>query len=92
MAERGGQPGNDNATKSKPFWAAVSRAIAQEDGKRLRQAAEKLLDMAAEGEMSAINALADRLDGKPHQSVDLANADGSNLFSSVELHVIDKTK
>lgn len=83
MADRGGQPGNDNATKSRPFWLTVTRAIAQEDGRRLRQAAEKLLDQAAAGEPWAINALADRLDGKPHQSTDISNADGTSLFSEI---------
>lgn len=61
--------GNTNASKSKPFWHAIDRAIAQEDGKRLRKAADKLLDAAAAGEDWAIKELADRLDGKPAQAV-----------------------
>jgi hypothetical protein len=72
MAERGGQPGNQNATKSKPFWHAIDRAIAQEDGRRLREAAEKLLNAAAAGESWAIKELADRLDGKAHQAVEVS--------------------
>ena len=90
MAERGGQPGNDNATKSKPFWATVTRAIAQEDGKRLREAAEKLLTEAAAGEPWAIQMLADRLDGKPHQSVAVGNPDGTNLFQEIQRVIIEK--
>ena len=70
MAERGAPLGNTNATKNKPFWHAVTRAIAQEDGKRLRDAAEMLLDAAAAGEPWAINTLADRLDGKPNQAIE----------------------
>ena len=72
MAHRGGQPGNQNAAKSKPFWHAIDRAIAQEDGKRLRDAAEKLLDKAAAGEEWAIKELGDRLDGKAAQAVQLS--------------------
>lgn len=72
MAERGGQPGNQNASKNKPFWHAIDRAIAQEDGKRLRAAAEKLLDAAAAGEAWAIKELGDRLDGKPAQAIALS--------------------
>lgn len=69
MAERGGQPGNDNATKSKPWRAALDRALAQDDGKKLRAAAEKLLQSAADGEGWAIKELGDRLDGKSIQEI-----------------------
>lgn len=70
MAERGGQPGNTNAVGGapKPFLDALNRAIKQTDGKKLRAAAEKLLDLAAEGEPWAIKELADRTDGKAQQS------------------------
>ena len=65
-----GQSGNpDGPRKQKLFEAALQRAIAQDDGKRLRATAEKLLDEAAKGEPWAVRELADRLDGKPHQSV-----------------------
>ena len=84
--------GNTNASKNKPFWETITRAIAQEDGKRLRQAAEKLLDEAARGESWALQMLADRLDGRPHQSVDIGNPDGSNLFSGIERAIIDSQK
>lgn len=61
--------GNTNATKNRPFWDAVTRIIAQEDGKRLRAAAEKLFDAAANGEPWAVKELADRCDGRSAQSV-----------------------
>lgn len=61
--------GNKNATKNKAWDEALRRAIVQDDGKRLRAAAEKLLDKAAEGEMFAIKELADRLDGKAAQTI-----------------------
>lgn len=63
------QKGNKLGEKSRLFDAALKRAIAQDDGERLRRAAEQLLDKAAEGEAWAINQLADRLDGKAQQSV-----------------------
>jgi hypothetical protein len=69
VAESGGQPGNNNAGKNKPFWRALDRAIAQDDGKRLRAAAEKLIDMAANGDIPAMKELADRLDGKSAQPI-----------------------
>lgn len=92
MATSGGQPGNQNAAKTKPFWSAVNRAIAAQNGKQLRDAAEQLLNQAAKGEAWAIRELADRLDGKAHQSVDLSNPDGSALFSVIERVIIEPKK
>ena len=65
-----GQSGNPNGgAKIKKFYAALDRAIAQDDSKRLRDAAEKLLDLAAQGELAAIKELGDRLDGKAAQQI-----------------------
>jgi hypothetical protein len=80
VAERGGQVGNTNATKNKPFREALDRAIKQDDGKRLRRAAERLLSMAAtakRGNVQAIKELADRLDGKSVQP--LSGFDGGDI-------------
>lgn len=88
-----GQSGNPEGTqKYRRFIGALDRAIAQDDGKKLRFAAEKLLELAAEGDLSAINALADRLDGKPHQSVAVGNPDGTALFSEIARTIIDAAK
>ena len=56
--------GNQFGAKSRWFDGALRRAIAQDDGKRLRRAAETLLTKAAKGEPWAIALLADRLDGR----------------------------
>ena len=69
---------------AKRFGEALDRAIAQDEGKQLRKAAESLLNLAANGEMSAIKELADRLDGKSHQSMDIGNPDGTSIFSGIE--------
>ena len=69
-----GQSGNPEGArihKQKRFFNALDRAIEQDDAKRLRSAAEKLLDEAAKGESWALQMLADRLDGKPAQQVQL---------------------
>ena len=63
------EQGNKHGAKARLFDQALKRAIAQDDGKRLRDAAEKLLSLASEGERWAVEMLADRLDGKAHQSV-----------------------
>ena len=62
--------GNNNATKNKPFWEMITRIIAQEDGKRLREVGEKLFDSAVAGEPWAVSLLADRLDGKAPQALE----------------------
>lgn len=60
--------GNTNAIKNKLWSDTLRRAIAQDRGDRVRQAAERLLDEAAKGEPWAIKELADRLDGRSVQA------------------------
>jgi hypothetical protein len=62
--------GNVNALKNKPFAEAINRAIAQDDGNRLRAIAEALLTKAADGDIGAIKEFADRVDGKVMQQVE----------------------
>lgn len=61
--------GNKNRSGTRMFEEAVKRAILQDDGKRLRAIAEKLIDMAAEGDLQAMKELADRTDGKAKQAI-----------------------
>lgn len=79
----GAPVGNRNAvgcpSAEKPFRDAVSRAIAQDDSLRLRKAAEKLLDLAAQGESWAVKELADRMDGKPAQQTVITGANNGPL-------------
>lgn len=77
-----GQSGNPKGTqREKRFLNALERAIAQDDSKRLRDAAEKLLDFAAAGEAWAVKELADRLDGKPAQAVEHSGEVSVNNFA-----------
>ena len=64
--------GNSNATKNRPWREAINRALAQHDGQKLRTIAEKLIAQAEAGDIQAIKELADRLDGKPAQQVQLS--------------------
>ena len=59
--------GNRNAQKGKVWNDALRKAIAQDNGKRLRASIEQLLNLASTGEPWAIRELADRLDGRPKQ-------------------------
>lgn len=67
---KGGQPGNKNAVKNRPFADAINKALAQDDGKRLRKIAEALLTKASEGDVTAIKEFADRVDGKVIQGIE----------------------
>ena len=75
MATSGGQPGNQNALKSKRWISAVDRALAKRSKaagiEELDRLADKFLDeVEAEG-INGYKELADRLDGKPHQTQDI---------------------
>ena len=63
------EPGNKLAAKHGKWRANIERAITQDDGKRLRAAAEQVLDLAAAGEQWAIRELRETLDGKAPQAV-----------------------
>jgi hypothetical protein len=77
--------GNQNAAKENRRWAeALNRAIVQDEGKRLREAAESLLDKAASGEPWAVKELADRLDGKAAQAVALTGVNGEPFVVRIE--------
>jgi hypothetical protein len=66
----GGAPlGSRNASKQKLWEDSIRRAVLADDGKRLRAIAEKLLDLAAEGDIAAMKEIGDRLDGKAVQGV-----------------------
>ena len=67
----GGAPkGNKNAVKDNRLWGdAVRRAVMQRKGQKLRQLADKLVDLAQEGDIQALKELGDRLDGRAAQSI-----------------------
>ena len=60
--------GNRNAQKGRIWNDSLRKAIAQDDGRRLRASVEQLLNLASNGEPWAIKELADRLDGRPTQT------------------------
>lgn len=86
---KSGNPGGRPAgLKTGIFGEALRRAIAQDDGERLRDAAEALLTNAAKGEPWALGMLADRLDGKAHQSTSLEGPEGESLFTGIQVTLV----
>jgi hypothetical protein len=88
MADRGAPLGNNNNKKNRPFAEAINRAIAQDDGKRLRLIAEALLTKAADGDISAIKELADRTDGKVAQAIDVGGQPDNPFISELVVSVV----
>ena len=70
MAKKGGQLGNTNATKEKRMITDALRRVVAQGPDKLKKACEKLLENAANGDIASFNVIADRLDGKPKQTLD----------------------
>ena len=68
--------GNQNAAKAKKWAAAVERALCKRSGKELAEAlddlADKFIAAVEGGDINGYRELADRLDGKPAQQVQLS--------------------
>lgn len=73
----GAPRGNQNSTRDKRAWTnAIRRAVAQRDGDALRKLADKLFDMALEGDLQAMKEIGDRLEGKPVQATEISGPEG----------------
>ena len=102
MAERGAPLGNTNATKNRPWRLAIDRILEKksrvEQVHALDEIAEKVIDTARRGPsyekddpwFKAVSELADRLDGRPTQTVQGPGDDGAHtLVTRIEEVVID---
>lgn len=70
---------------------AINEAIVDDEGvakPKLRMVAEMLVTKALEGDMAAIKEVADRLDGKAAQSVEVTNPDAPSRLTDAELELI----
>lgn len=83
MAKRGGQPGNNNATKGKEWTGAIRYALAnyQDDkikrGRALKEIALKLVRECLEGDTIAMEKMGDRIEGKVAQIVEGSGENGA---------------
>ena len=77
---KGGAPlGNQNGKKGKLFYDQLRVALVQEDKKRLRNIAEKLVKAAENGDAWAIKEVIDRVDGKAVQATEISGVEGEPL-------------
>lgn len=84
-----GQSGNPHGRpkKGQTFTDILDKVLLEEqvtyNGRVItgkEAAARKLLEMAIKGDMRAITYLADRIDGKPFQSMGIEGGNGNDLF------------
>lgn len=82
--DKGNKLGKGNKG-AKLIEEALRRAATQENGERIRAGVEKLLDKFAEGDLAAFSIVADRIDGRPNQSVDMSITKDVREYSTEEL-------
>lgn len=66
----------------KRFEEALTRALLEQDGKKLRRIADRLVAHAANSkkiDLEAIKTVLDRVDGKPRQGVELSGPNGGAI-------------
>jgi hypothetical protein len=88
---KGGAPvGNQNGKKGKLFYNQLRVALVQEDSRKLRTIAQKLVDAAEQGEPWAIKEVIDRVDGKAVQSTEISGLDGGILETLNTINIVLK--
>lgn len=93
--ESGAQPGNENAAKGREWTQAIKRALARRGEGDYRRGLDLLADKlvrAAETDESAwqkaIEAIGDRVEGKPRQIAELSGPDGGAIPHSVTVSLV----
>lgn len=81
--ESGGQPGNQNAAKTKLWESALKRALARSsktvDG-GLNKLADNVINSAMNGEQWAIKEIAERIDGKAAQAINVGGQEDNPVI------------
>ena len=97
MPFKKGQSGNPKGRpKLEESWAGMMREICDEEVKvgsatmsRKEAIARKLFSEAAKGEAWAINALMDRMDGRPKQALDVDHTSGGKEITGITRQIVD---
>ena len=85
-----GVASNPTGRNGKQFKAALLLAIKRTEGDKteLARIAEALVEKAKTGDVQAINAVADRLDGKPTQLI-AGDDEGAPILHRIERVIVD---
>lgn len=86
--------GNTNAKKENRLITDALKRAAAQNPDMLREACMKVLEDAASGNLAAFNTLADRLDGKPAQALNVGGQEDNPLLVAPvhERPKVDKNK
>lgn len=87
----GGRPPKEKSFANMLRIAISEAVLDEETGEskpKLRAVAEMLVTKALEGDMAAIREVADRLDGKPAQAVEVTTPDAPSRLTDAELELI----
>lgn len=93
MAFQPGQSGNAGGRSKEKIWRnAIERAVQRAttgriDYAKLDELADKLLSLAADGDMQALKEIGDRLDGKPAQAI--TGPDGERLIDAIVVTIVN---
>ena len=77
-----GQSGNPGGSEKQKLFRRALRDVLTYD--RAKKIAEKVVQKAEDGDLWAANMVADRLDGKPKQEIDISDERSSNLAERFE--------
>ena len=81
--------GNQNAKEGRIWRDTLRRALLAQDGVNLRRIADALVEKAAEGDVSAIKEIGDRIDGKVAQTLGIGqDPDLDPLITRVERVIV----
>lgn len=97
-----GKPGNPHPTGGKPdklirdaLMVALNREARDAEGRPTRKLAliaEKLVEKAISGDVPAIKEIADRVDGRPAQALQVSGAEGEPLGSGLAARIAAEAK
>ncbi len=93
MTWKKGQSGNPNGRAKDKIWGdairvAVNEAFEDGDQKKLRVLADKLVEKALSGDITAMKEIGDRLDGKAAQSVEMSGMEAPKYVALMPDHVM----
>lgn len=78
--------GNQNAAKGKRFASALESRIAELDA--MKDIVNELIIKALDGDMAAIKEIADRIDGKCKQQIDIGGQEDNPLLSEIRVRLV----
>lgn len=84
-----GASGNPSGKSKMKLLSDDLRRLLTQNPARIRRVTEKLVEMAEEGDLTAIQMVFDRLEGKPHQSIEIDQTVTQASAAEVDRRIIE---